>query len=162
MSRPEPTHPFVHALACRLAAGGAAVNLDAVLDEVLEHFDCQVGTIHGWDPEARRLHLRAQRGIPEHLLERIRVVPAGKGMAGIAAERCQPVQVCNLQSDTSGVARPAARETAMQGSIAVPMLVGADLRGTLGVGKAQAHEFSPAETDLLLAVGRTIGQFLPP
>jgi GAF domain-containing protein len=160
MTRPDLQHPFLIELASHLVAGGPPAQLDLVLDGVLEHFGCQVGTIHGWDPQTRTLHLRAQRGVPEHLLERILVVPLGKGMAGLAAERGQPVQVCNLQTDTSGVARPAARETAVQGSITVPMVVDAELRGTLGVGKSGAHEFTAAETDLLLAVGRMIGQFL--
>lgn len=44
-------------------------------------------------------------------------------MAGIAAERHQLVQLCNLQKDISGVARPATKETKVEGSIAVPMLL---------------------------------------
>ena len=81
------------------------------------------------------------------------VIPVGKGMAGIAAERKQPVQVCNLQTDDSGVARPSAKLTQMEGSLAAPMLVDGDVRGVLGIAKPTAYDFSDAETDLLMAVG---------
>jgi len=87
-------------------------------------------------------------------------VPIGKGMAGIAAERRQPVQVCNLQTDNSGVARPAAKETRMEGSIAVPMLVGDGLKGVLGVAKPVAYDFTEAETGSLLEIAAAIGDCL--
>src|SRR5207253_3253784 len=77
----------------------------------------------------------------------------------LAAERRRPVQVCNLQADDSGVARPGARETRLEGSLAVPMLAGNDLRGVLGVAKPVAYDFSAAETALLLEVGGVIGLF---
>ena len=75
-----------------------------VLERVLAQFDCVVGTIHLLDPKDGVLHLEAQRGLPPPVLEKVQLVPIGKGMAGLAAERREPVQVCNLQSDTSGKA----------------------------------------------------------
>ena len=132
----------------------------AILDILLRHFECVVGTIHSADPSSNMLHLRAQRGIPDVILPRVQVIPIGKGMAGIAAERREPVQVCNLQTDSSGVAKPAAKETKMEGSVTVPMLVGETLCGTLGVGKPVSYEFSPEETSLLLQIGSWIGKHL--
>jgi len=106
------------------------------------------------------LMLRASNGIPDVVLDRVRGVPIGKGMAGLAAERRQPVQVCNLQSDQSGVAKPIARETRMEGSIAVPMLIGERLCGVLGVAKPVTYEFDQAEIDLLLKIGSLIAEQL--
>lgn len=133
-------------------AGPAEARWSALLDRVLAHFDCPVGTVHLLDAADGRLHLAAQRGLPPPVLEHVGVIPIGKGMAGIAAERREPVQVCNLQSDTSGVVRPGAKLTRMEGSLAVPMLDGGALRGVLGVAKPVAYEFTAAETELLLAV----------
>jgi signal transduction protein with GAF and PtsI domain len=144
-----------------LARGGATeATLLAVLDRVLGHFECVTGTIHALDPASGRLRLQAQRGIPPAILDRVVLIPVGKGMAGIAAERREPVQVCNLQTDTSGVAKPGAKETRMEGSIAVPMLVGGRLRGVLGVAKPVAYDFSEAETNLLLEIAAVIGDRL--
>ena len=81
-------------------------------------------------------------------------------MAGLAAERRATVQVCNLQTDTSGVAKPAAKETKMEGSLAVPILDSEDLRGVLGVAKPEAYEFDEGETAALQQAAAAIGKFL--
>ena len=94
-------------------------------------------------------------------MDRVKQIPIGKGMAGLAAERKKPVQVCNLQTDTSGAVRQGAKDTQMQGSVAVPMLVEKNiLRGVLGVAKPVAYDFTDAEQELLLQVGTLIGKYL--
>lgn len=129
---------------------------DALLGELLAHFGCVLGTVHVLDPKDGVMHLIADRGLPPVVRDKVGLVPIGKGMAGIAAERRTPVQVCNLQTDTSGVAKPDARLTKMEGSIAVPMLDGDTLRGVFGVAKPIAYDFTAAESALLLAVGSRI------
>lgn len=129
-----------------------------VLDTALEGFSCVVGTLHELDADSQLLKLRAQRGVPETILEPVSSIPIGKGMAGLAAERLEPVQVCNLQTDESGVARPAAKETKMLGSIAAPMLVDGELRGMLGVSKPEEYEFTAEEIATLMEIGGAIGR----
>jgi GAF domain-containing protein len=154
-------HPLVGVIASELQRDGATdCALQTALDVVLGHFACAVGTIHELSPQTGMLELRVQRGVPEQLLERVRTIPVGKGMAGLAALRREPVQVCNLQTDSSGLAKPAARETQMEGSIAVPILVGEALCGTLGIAKPVVHEFSAGERALLLNIAAAIGRFL--
>jgi len=79
-------------------------------------------------------------------------------MAGIAAERRKPVEMCNLQTDTSGVARPAARETKVEGSVAVPMLLDGDLYGTLGIAKPVPYDFTEREIQDLLMIGEAVSR----
>lgn len=126
------------------------------LRSLLAELGCQTGTIHrtGADGE---LKLEAQVGVPDFLLPRIASIPFGKGIAGGAAERKGPVQLCNLQTDTSGVARPEAKATGVNGSLAVPVL-GEDGRvlGVLGIGKSVPHEFTAAETARLEARAREL------
>ena len=81
-------------------------------------------------------------------------------MAGIAAERRQPVEMCNLQTDDSGVARPAAKETKVEGSIAVPMMLDGILYGTLGVAKPTSYNFKPEEVSDLLNIGTEISRLI--
>ena len=141
--------------------GNDPATLKQVLELTLARFDCVTGTIHGLDPKSGLLILLAHRGIPEVIMDKVSRIPIGKGMAGIAAERKQPVQVCNLQTDSSGVAKPGAKETRMEGSVAVPMLVEKNiLRGVLGVAKPVAYEFTPAELELLSQIGELIGRHL--
>lgn len=134
--------------------------LEQVLGKLLDVFQCPVGTIHTLDEATGLLKLRARRGIPESILDKVRMIPIGKGMAGIAAERMQPVQVCNLQTDASGVAKPGAKDTKMEGSISAPMILGGKLKGTLGVAKPVPYEFSPQEESLLMEAGAIIATFL--
>jgi putative methionine-R-sulfoxide reductase with GAF domain len=156
-------HSFLDQIEKSLDKSAAAdSSLEDGLIRILNHFGCTIGTIHCFDSQSNQLQLRAQCGISTELMPRIRVIPIGKGMAGLAAQRRQPVQVCNLQADTSGLAQPAAKMTQMEGSVAVPILVEDSLRGVLGVAKPTVYEFSAAEIALLLHVGRVVGRFLGP
>jgi len=135
-----------------------AIDFETVLQSLLSHYGCLTGTIHRLEADGL-LHLVAQSGIPEAIMDRVRVIPVGKGMAGLAAERREPVQMCNLQTDTSGDAKPGAKLTQMKGSIAVPMIIEDQLVGVLGVAKPEEYEFAEAEiaelTDIACEIGTT-------
>ena len=133
----------------------ASSSFDAALALTLEEFRAESGTIH-W-LEGGVLKLRAcSAGMPAPVLAMIQVIPVGKGMAGLAAERRAPVTACNLQTDQSGDVRPGARATGLQGSIVVPMLRGERVIGTLGIANRGERTFHADEVELLLAAGRTI------
>ncbi len=153
-------HPLVTTVT-KLLHDAPSSAFAAVLEHVTRHFECPVGTIHLLDARDGMLHLAAQRGLPPFVLDKVQVIPIGKGMAGIAAERRQPVQVCNLQTDASGVVRPGAKMTQMEGSLAAPMLAGERLCGVFGVAKPVAYDFTPDEQQLLLAIGAVIARTLP-
>lgn len=133
----------------------------AVLVKVLENFQCVTGTLHRTDPSTGLLMLLTQHGIPPHvlpmLLPKIDNIPFGKGIAGCAAQRKEAVQLCNLQADLGGVAKPDAQKTNVQGALAVP-IVGADGKviGVLGIGKMQPYEFNDSEIADLNAVAALI------
>jgi len=128
----------------------------SVLAAALKHYGCQAGTIHLL--REGMLRLAAEINIPDQLLPIIDTVPIGKGIAGLAAERREPVSLCNLQTDTSGQARPDAKQTGMEGTIAVPMLVDGDLRGVFGIGKATAYDWSETEKAEILEIAAELGR----
>ena len=133
----------------------------AVLVQILENFACVTGTLHRTDPSTGLLMLVTQHGIPPHvlpmLLPKIDNIPFGKGIAGCAAQRKEPVQLCNLQEDLGGVAKPEAQKTNVQGALAVP-IVGRDGKviGVLGIGKMQPYEFNDSEVSDLNKVAALI------
>ena len=133
----------------------------AVLVKVLENFACVTGSIHRTDPSTGLLMLLTQHGIPPHvlpmLLPKIDNIPFGKGIAGCAAQRKEAVQLCNLQEDLGGVAKPDAQKTNVQGALAVP-IVGIDGKviGVIGIGKMQPYEFNDSEVADLSAVAALI------
>ncbi len=104
------------------------------------------------------LRLVAHLGLPPDVVEIVQTVPIGKGIAGLAAERREPISLCNLQTDTSGQARPAAKTTGMEGSVAVPMLMGENLRGVFGIARASAHDWTEDEKSLLLSIAAQLGE----
>ena len=133
----------------------------AVLARALANFACVTGTIHRTDPSTGLLTLIAHHGIPPQvlpmMLPKIDNIPFGKGIAGCAAQRKEAVQLCNLQEDLGGVAKPDARKTNVQGALAVP-IVGADgkVLGVLGIGKMQPYEFNDGEIAELNSVAALI------
>ena len=130
----------------------------AWLAGVLTSFSCQTGTLHRADGEF--LDLVAHIGVPEMLIPKISRIPFGKGIAGAAAERREPVELCNLQQDLGGVARPDARQTQVSGSLAVPVFSpdGAKVLGTLGIGMQAPHDFTDEEKARLAGVAAEVGR----
>ena len=134
----------------------SAGNLQDVLRLTMEHFRADTGTIHLLESDGV-LHLKAaSAGIPAPVIEAVRLVPIGKGMAGLAVQRKEPVSVCNLQTDASGAARPGAKTTGMEGALVVPLLVGDEAVGALGIANRAPRTFTLEETTLLTGVGRAI------
>lgn len=134
-------------------------NWENLLKLTLEHFNCSTGTLHFLDNDSL-LQLQAQQGIPEFLIPKLSTIPIGKGMAGIAAERKKPVEMCNLQTDDSGVARPSAKDTKVEGSLAAPLLFNEKLYGTIGIAKPVPYDFTEKETNLLMKIGESISEKL--
>lgn len=153
MSAPSTDDDFL----TRLGALAGPRRDEEALALVLARFRAASGTLHRLRAGALALTAHTP-GIPPQVLEVIRVVPIGKGMAGLAAERKAPVTACNLQTDQSGDVRPGARATGLKGSLVVPLLAADELRGTLGIANLEEREFTPEETALLLAAGRVLAR----
>jgi signal transduction protein with GAF and PtsI domain len=126
------------------------------IDLIVSYFKADSGTIY-WLSADGLLHLAAAtHGFSEAVLSVIRTIPVGKGMAGLAVERRQPVDACNIQSDTSGDVRPGARATAMAGAIVVPVFREDEVIGALGVANRAERTFTEEEVAELLAAGRAL------
>jgi len=134
----------------------SAGSYSQALDLTVAHFQADSGTIHILEPDGV-LHLKAaSKSLPEPVLALVRRVPVGKGMAGLAVERAEPVSACNIQTDSSGSVQPGAKATGIEGALVVPIFEGDKVRGALGIGNRTARTFTDAETALLLEAGRAI------
>ena len=147
-------------LLSQLGRQAEAGEWDAALAAIIDFFKAESGTIHLSGVDGN-LHLKsASAGIPEAVRRIVEVVPVGKGMAGLAAERREPVSICNIQTDQSGDVRPGARTTGLEGAIALPMMAaGGSVAGVLGVANREARTFTQEESGQLLAVGRTLARW---
>ena len=137
---------------------------DVVLQEtlriVLAEFHSETGTIHRLDAEKQLLHLAAQVGLPPQMLGAVKTIPVGKGIAGQVIAQGRAVTMCNLQTDTSGEARPGAKQTGVGGALCVPIRGNGEIVGTIGVGTMRPYEYTPEETRLLEEIGQIIGTHL--
>jgi L-methionine (R)-S-oxide reductase len=134
--------------------------LEQILHVVLAKFHSETGTIHRLDDQTQTLHLVSHAGLPPQILEVVKTIPVGKGIAGQVILQNQPVSICNLQTDTSGVAKPGAKQTGMGGALCVPIRDGDKIAGTLGIGTRREHEYTPDETRELEEIARLLGRFL--
>jgi putative methionine-R-sulfoxide reductase with GAF domain len=134
------------------ASGGrntSEIKMQRELEDIVRRFGADTGTVHLL--EGGVLVLKAHVGIPPHVVEIVRTVPVGKGMAGLAAERNAPVDSCNIQTDTTGDVRPGAKATGVNGAMVVPIRDAAGAAvGALGVGVHRVLEYSAEEKDRLL------------
>ena len=133
------------------------VDLEKTLRETLTQFHSETGTIHRLDAQTQLLHLVAHVGLPPQMLEIVKTIPVGKGIAGQVVAQNKPVSICNLQTDSSGVAKPGAKQTGVGGALCVPIRDDEKIIGTLGIGTRREQEYTPEETRTLEEMGRTIG-----
>jgi O-acetyl-ADP-ribose deacetylase (regulator of RNase III) len=102
------------------------------LESLLARLGGVAGTVH--EQRGQDLYLTAAHNIPPPVIAVVAHVPHGKGMAGVAQVRKQPVQTCNLQTDDSGTIKPGAKAVNAQAAIAVPVLDAAgEVRAVVGV-----------------------------
>jgi L-methionine (R)-S-oxide reductase len=136
------------------------IALEKNLRETLQQFNSETGTIHVLDSEKQLLQLAAQIGLPPQILEVVKTIPVGKGIAGQVVAQNKPVTICNLQTDNSGVAKPGAKQTGVGGALCVPIRNGETIIGTLGIGTIRQHQYTPEETSALEEIGRNLGGIL--
>lgn len=131
-----------------------------ILEAALAHFASETGTIHRLDSNTGLLHLVAQAGLPPQLLEVVKAIPVGKGIAGQVVAQGRPVNICNLQADNRGVAQPGAKQTGVGGALCVPIRVGDRIMGTFGVGTRRDQEYTPEQTRELEQIASRLGALL--
>lgn len=115
------------------------------LQNFLESQGGVAGSVHqvAKRDEGEVLELVASINLPPPVVEKTRLIPKGKGMAGLAWERDRAVSTCNLQSDTSGDVRPGAKAVGAQAAVAIPVHDGSgSLRAVVGIAFLGERDFS--------------------
>src|SRR5579871_6675222 len=122
--------------------------LQSWLSELLRETGGVAGTVHLH--ESGGLRLAAAINIPAPVQQAVEWVPSGKGMAGLALERGEPVQTCNLQEDRSGAVQPGAKAVDAQAAVAMPVRDRAGkIRGVVGVAFSDERVIEGPELDRL-------------
>jgi len=127
----------------------------AFLETLLRNVEGVAGTVH--EQRGEDLYLTAAQNIPPPVIAIVTHVPRGKGMAGVAQVKKQPVQTCNLQTDDSGTVKPGARAVNAQAAIAVPVLDDdGDIRAVVGVAWADERQLDPEFEQAMMQLAATL------
>jgi L-methionine (R)-S-oxide reductase len=122
------------------------MELELWLKNVLAELNAISGTVH--IHENGGLRLAAAVNIPPPVQQIVQWVPNGKGMAGLALQRREPVQTCNLQEDSSGNVKPGAQAVNAQAAIAIPVQNDAgEVLGVVGIAFQEEREFTAADLE---------------
>jgi len=124
--------------------------LERWLRDYVEAHGGVAGTVHVRG--VAQLELRAAVNIPPPVVAVVREIPKGKGMAGLAWERDEPVSTCNLKTDETGDVRPGAKAVDANAAVAIPIHdAQGEVRGVVGIAYMGERDMTEAELATLRA-----------
>jgi L-methionine (R)-S-oxide reductase len=118
--------------------------IDAWLRQWLTKNAGVAGTVHL--RQGDDLILTAAVNIPPPVVEIVKLVPKGKGMAGLAFERNNAVSTCNLKTDDTGDVRPGAKAVNANAAVAIPIHdARGEVRGVVGIAYMGERDMDDSE-----------------
>jgi hypothetical protein len=114
---------------------------DQWLSEYLQANGAVAGSVHLVEGDG--LRLAAAFNLPDKVQQIVEWVPSGKGMAGQALARGEPIFTCNLKDDSSGAVRPGAKAVDAKSAVALPIRNEAEkIVAVVGFAFADEREFT--------------------
>ena len=126
------------------------------LESFIRDNDGIAGTVHQRF-DADNLALAAAVNIPPPVLEIVKRIPKGKGMAGLAFEHDEPISTCNIKDDATGRVRPGAKAVQAQAAVAFPVHDDqGQVRAVVGIAYKDDRELTESQLAALSAAARTL------
>ena len=101
--------------------------------------------------------LAAAVRIPEPVKRLVQRVPRGKGMAGLALTRDEPISTCNIKTDTTGQVKPGARAVDARAGVALPVHdASGKVRAVIGVAFTDEKALGESELADLARAAHTL------
>jgi L-methionine (R)-S-oxide reductase len=127
------------------------------LESLITKLNGIAGTVHV--QRGDDLYLTAAHNIPPNVVAIVSHVPYGKGMAGMAQVKKEPVQTCNLQTDDTGNIKPGAKAVNAQAAIALPTFDDAGvLRAVVGIAWSQEAEIGATDQQAMMKMAASLPQ----
>ncbi len=125
------------------------------LSDFLARHEGVAGTVHIRQGDI--LELATAINIPLKVQELTAKIPCGKGMAGLAWERKEPVQTCNLKTDESGDVGPGAKAVDARAAVALPVYHDSgEVRAVIGIAFIDERDLLPSDLQDLLQDAATL------
>jgi len=137
-----------------------SLNLDTILraslEKVLEVLDLRFGAVFLTDEKNSELNLMVQRGLPDDVVEEMRVSPVGEDCPGIVALKGEPLLISDFQ-DGNHNNNPIIRHKMFKSMAGIPLESKGKVRGVLCLLSRQADRFGEEDLKLLVTIGSEIG-----
>jgi L-methionine (R)-S-oxide reductase len=120
----------------------------AWLSDFVERHGGFMGSVHLTEPAAEgEMVLVAAHNLSVGIQNGAAIAEVGKGMAGVTAERREPLAFPDLKADRSDIPHPEDRSSGSRGSVIVPVLSsdGSSLVAVVGLGFPEPRDFGEAE-----------------
>ncbi|MGD0651154.1 MAG: GAF domain-containing protein [Verrucomicrobiia bacterium] len=148
------------ALTTLAAVANSSLNIEEIarntLEVALESTGIESGGIHLVDLDRTQLRLYVQIGLPQELVEQLRVVPWGVGVTGAVAASGHAKIYSDLASEAP-MARPSAHKHGFKSLIVVPVKAKGEVLGTLGLMGKREVQFAPEVVEMVNAMGNQFG-----
>jgi L-methionine (R)-S-oxide reductase len=116
------------------------------LTEFLQLHGGIAGTVHRYAAVSDDLELVTAVNIPPPVMEIVKRVARGKGMAGLALAQNEPIATCNIKDDNTGRVRPGAKAVNAQAAVALPVYDGHGvIRAVVGIAYREERELTESE-----------------
>lgn len=130
--------------------------MEAAIERLLKITGADIGSIHLLDPATQDLVLSTSRGVTQSFVYNEQRIPMGACLCGLAA-RIGEVVVSEDLSKDDRLSRSACRDERFGSMISLPLQAREKTLGILTLYSRQAHAFSHADRQLLIAISHHIG-----
>ena len=118
---------------CLSSNGSSEVSLEMILTLVLDSLQCSVGTVH-FLMSCQERSARAAKGVPDIVLDRVRLVPVGKGIPDWRPNAASPFRCATFRAISLALPNPSPEKRKWRVPLQSPCWL-AIVRGVLGVAK---------------------------
>lgn len=129
--------------------------LNSALDKVLELMKGDTGGILLLDTETQTLSYRVYRGLSEEFVKGVAGLKLGEGIAGLAAQKREPIYVDNISEDPR-VTRSVVVTEGLRAFASVPLISKGKVLGVMNITSHTLRRFSPEDVQLLGSISNQI------
>ena len=129
--------------------------LNSALDKVLELMKGNTGGILLLDNETQTLSYRVYRELSEEFVKGIAGLKLGEGIAGLVAQRGEPIYVDNISEDPR-VTRSVVVTEGLRAFASVPLISKGSVLGVMNIASHTLQRFTPEDVQLLSSISHQI------
>jgi len=125
--------------------------LETIVSMVMQAIECDVCSVYLTDADARGHVLAATNGLRQEAVGKV-MLPLGRGLVGLVAERAEPLNVSDAPSHRRYMRITETGETQYRGFLGVPIIQNRKVLGVLVVRQEAQREFTEDEVTFLFTL----------